>query len=55
LKRVKIDNIQFGLMAGRGTTDKVRLWQEKYLAKKRDLRMAFVDMEKACEKCPWSV
>ena len=55
LKRVKIDNIKFGLMAGRGTTDKVRLWQEKYLARKKDLWMAFVDMEKAYEKCLWSV
>jgi len=38
---VKIDDIQFGFMAGKGTTDAifiVRQLQEKYLAKKKDLR-----------------
>ena len=44
LKRVKIDNIQFGLMAGRGTTDTVRQWQKKYLAKKKDLWVDCVDI-----------
>ena len=44
---VKIDDMQFGFMAGKGTTDAifiVRQMQEKYLAKKRDLWMAFVDL-----------
>ena len=49
-KIVKIDSMQFGFMAGRGTTEPifiVRQLQEKYLAKNTDLRMAFVDLEKA--------
>ena len=39
-KIVKIDNMQFGFMAGRNTTDAisiVRQLHEKYLAKKKDL------------------
>ena len=39
-KVVKIDDMQFGFMAGKGTTDAifiVRQLQEKYLSKKRDL------------------
>ena len=41
-------NMQFGFMAGRDTKDaifKVRQLQEKYLAKKKDLWMAFVGLE----------
>ena len=37
---VKIDDMQFGFMPGRGTTDAifiVRQLQEKFLAKKKDL------------------
>ena len=39
-KIVTIDEMQFGFMAGRGTTDAifvVRQLQEKYLTKKKDL------------------
>ena len=39
-KIVKMDNMLFGFMAGRSTTDAifiVRQLQEKYLAKKKDL------------------
>ena len=42
--------MQFGLMAGRSTTDAifiVRQLHEKYLTKKKALWMAFVDLEKA--------
>ena len=42
--------MQFGFMAGRGATDAifiVRQLQEKYLAKNKELRMAFVDLEGA--------
>ena len=49
-KIVKIDSIQFGFMAGRSTTDAifiVRQLQEKYLAKNKELWMAFVDLEKS--------
>ncbi len=47
---VKVDDMQFGFMAGKGTTDAIfvlRQLQEKYLAKSKDLWMAFVDLEKA--------
>ena len=53
---VKINDMQFGFMPGRGTTDAifiVRQLQEKYLAKKKDLWMAFVDLEKAFNGVPW--
>jgi len=43
-KRVQIDEIQFGFMAGKETTDIifiVRQLQEKYLAKNKEQWMAF--------------
>ena len=52
---VCIDSMQFGFMKGRGTTDVVfivRQLQEKYLAKNRDLWMAFIDLEKAFDRVP---
>jgi hypothetical protein len=57
-KIVQIDDMQFGFMAGKGTTDAifiVRQLQEKYLAKKKDLWMAFVDLEKAFDRVPREV
>ena len=57
-KIVKIDSMQFGFMSGRSTTDAifiVRQLQEKYLAKSKDLWMAFVDMEKAFDRVPREV
>ena len=47
-KIVKIDSMQFGFMAGKSMTDAifiVRQLQEKYLAKNKELRMVFVDLE----------
>src|SRR5208282_3981284 len=47
---VSLDDMQFGFRPGRGTTDAifiVRQIQEKFLAQKKDLWMAFVDLEKA--------
>ena len=52
---VKIDDMQFGFMAGKGTTDAtfiVRQQQEKYLAKKKDLWISFVDLENAFDRVP---
>src|SRR5207244_8884791 len=51
--RVKIDNMQFGFSPGKGTPDAifiVRQLQEKYLAKTKDLWMAFIDLEKAFDR-----
>jgi len=56
--KVDIDDMQFGFRPGRGTTDAifiVRQVQEKYLAKKRELWMAFVDLEKAFDRVPRDV
>ena len=47
---VKIEEMQFGLCPGRGTTDAIfilRQLQEKCLTKHRKLYMAFVDLEKS--------
>src|SRR5664279_4610934 len=55
---VKVDDMQFGFMAGKGTTDAifvVRQLQEKYLSRKKDLWMAFVDLEKAFDRVPREV
>ena len=55
---MKIDDMQFGIIAGNGATDAifiVRKLQEKYLAKKKDLSMAFVDLEKAFDRVPHEV
>ena len=57
-KIVRIDSMQFGFMAGNSMTDAifiVRQLQEKYLAKSKDLWMAFVDLEKAFDSVPWEV
>lgn len=57
-KIVKIDSMQFGFMPGRGTTDAifiVRQLQEKYLARKKELWMAFIDLEKAFDRVPREV
>ena len=50
--------MQFGFMPGVGTTDTIfimRQLQEKYLAKRRNLYLAFVDLEKAFDRVPRKV
>src|SRR5260221_4755745 len=56
--RVKIDDMQFGFRPGRGTMDAifvVRQIQEKFLAKKNELWMTFVDLEKEFDRVPREV
>ena len=55
---VQIDEQKFGFRPGRGTTHAifvVRQLQEKYMEKKKDLWMAFVDLEKAFDRVPREV
>ena len=55
---VSLDDMQFGFRPGRSTTDAifiVRQIQEKYLAQKKDLWIAFVDLEKAFDRVPRDV
>ena len=54
---VNIDEMQFGFMPGRGTTDTIfilRQIQEKYI-KNCNLYFAFVDLEKAFDRVPRKV
>ena len=51
--QVSIDNMQFGFMSGKETTDAIfimRQVQEKHQAKKKKLYYAFVDLEKAFDR-----
>ena len=55
---VNIDELQFGFVPGRGTTDAifiVRQMQEKFMAAKKPLYIAFVDLEKAFDRVPRDV
>ena len=56
--QIQIDDMQFGFMPGRGTTDAIfilRQLQEKYLAKNKNLYAAFVELEKAFDRVPREV
>ena len=55
---ISIDDMQFGFMPGRGTTDAIfilRQLQEKHLDRKLSLYFAFVDLEKAFDRVPRKV
>src|SRR5260221_9769052 len=55
---VKVDDMQFGYIPGKGTTDAiflVRQMQEKHYGKKKKLYFAFVDLEKAFDRVPHEV
>ena len=55
---VNIDEMQFGLVSGRGTTDVIFVvcqLQEKYIAANKLLYFAFVDLEKALDRVPKKV
>ena len=57
-RSVDIDEMQFGFVAGRGTTDAlfiVRQMQEKFAAARKPLYFAFVDLEKAFDRVPRKV
>ena len=57
-ERIDIDEMQFGFVPGRGTTDAIfllRQLQEKYLGKRKTLYSAFVDLEKAFDRVPLKV
>ena len=52
---MSIDNMQFGFMPGKGTTDAIfimRQVQEKHQAKKKKRYYVFVDLEKAFDRVP---
>ena len=56
--QVKIDDMQFGFMPGKGTTDAIfimRQMQEKHQAKKKELYYFYVDLEKAFDRVPREV
>ena len=56
--QVSIDNMQFGFMPGKGTTDAIfilRQVQGKHQAKKKKLYYAFVDLKMAFDRVPREV
>jgi len=57
-QQIDIDDMQFGFMKGKGTTDAIFIvaqLQEKFRAKGKKLYFGFVDLEKAFDKVPREV
>ena len=55
---VSTDDKQFGFIPGKGTINDIFIvhqLQEKYLAKNRNLYLAFIDLEKAFYRVPHAV
>ena len=55
IKALVVDDMQFGFMPGRGTTDALLIvsrMQKEYREKYKKLYMCFVDLEKAFDRVP---
>ena len=53
-----IDEMQFGFVPGKGTTDAIfiaRRLQEKFITARKPLYFAFIDLEKAFDRVPQKV
>ena len=57
-QQIEIDDMQFGFMKGKGTTDAIfmaRQMQENFRVKVKKLYFGFVDLEKAFDRVPREV
>jgi len=57
-QQIEIDDMQFGFMKGKGTTDAIfvaRQMQENFRVKGKNLYFGFVDLEKAFDRVPREV
>ena len=55
---VNVDDMQFGFLPGRGTTDAIfilRQIQEKFIGKNRNLYFVFADLEETFDRVPRKV
>jgi len=58
LQQIEVDDMQFGFMKGKGTTDvivTVRQMQDNFRVKGKKLYFGFVDLEKAFDRVPREV
>ena len=57
-QQIEIDDMQFGFMKGKGTTDAIfmaRKMQENFRVKRKKLYFGFVNLEKALDRVPSEV